>query len=826
MKYLGNQASHWRKAARVALFCAAGLGSLAVTAPALAQDQGDKQDGAAKSASDDGTDTDIIVTALRRDTSLLETPVAVSVASGDTLRQKDVVQPADLIKVTPGLTAQVGAESSRRTFRFAIRGQGGTSNNDSGVSTYFSDVPAFGVPYFYDLQNVQVLKGPQGTLFGRVTTGGAVLITPQMPTNDFSGYVDLKLGQYGRRDVEFAVGGALIPDVLAVRVSGQLVKSDGFTRNLYDGSGQDGSDGQAFRAIVKFTPTSWLTNTTIGVLDYLKDPTRSAQITNVRPVASNQARVSASVAAMNNIPCPGGICPTWYELEQQQIAAGNARSVYVSDENAINYPRINNRHWGFINTTVAKVLPHLTLKNILSYQETDAIGASQLNIDATPYPILEQILPAGKGGRSMTEEFQIQASLFDIVDLTSGVYYEHQWTPTFQQGVVIFYGVPAQYSFSKTNNDDFAVYSQATLHITDALSLTAGYRYTWSKRRTSTVSGINSATLAASTTIPSYTIPFNGVGLVRVAADLSDMPGATTTRGSFEEGTYTFAAQYQFSRDFMVYATTRKGYKPGGQNSVAPAGYLTYGPEIVTDYEIGAKLGWHMGDLHGLVSVDAYRDNYNNAQRNVTQPVCNTATPPVCRSTVFTANVAKARIQGFDIDGSVTYGWFTLGGFVTLTDGKYLVYPNSGQFVPNPALGITAADANFYAPPYDLTQMPLSNMSKWVWGLQPSIAFDKMLTGAPDIVLSGNIYHRGTFASSEPDVGPDIAKIIPGYTTVDMRLDWRNIHDTGLSVAFAVTNLTDFNGKVGGNELRTTNGINVDVFSPPRQWYFELNYKF
>src|SRR5690606_12039966 len=133
-------------------------------------------------------DGDIIVTAQRRAQSIIETPVAVSVASGEQLRSNDVTVAPDLTKMTPGLTAQIGASSgiglSRRTSRFAIRGQGG----GTGVVNYFAEVPSFGSgATFYDLENVQVIKGPVGTLFGRVTTGGAVLFAPRKPGDEFEG---------------------------------------------------------------------------------------------------------------------------------------------------------------------------------------------------------------------------------------------------------------------------------------------------------------------------------------------------------------------------------------------------------------------------------------------------------------------------------------------------------------------------------------------------------------------------------------------------------------------------------------------------------------
>src|SRR3546814_19992991 len=101
-----------------------------------------------------------------------------------------------------------------------------------------------------------------------------------------------------------------------------------------------------------------------------------------------------------------------------------------------------------------------------------------------------------------------------------------------------------------------------------------------------------------------------------------------------------------------------------------------------------------------------------------------------------------------------------------------------------------------------------------------------MIDGAPDISLSGNIYHRGSFSSSEPNVGVEAQRQIDGFTTTDVRLDWTNIGGSGLSAALAVTNLFDFNGKIGGTELRRTNGININGFSPPRPSYATHGHKF
>ncbi|MEZ5707956.1 MAG: TonB-dependent receptor [Blastomonas sp.] len=839
---------------RISLFTAVALGALAA-APAHAQTGQAEQEAADENGDNDGM---IIVTARRRDESIIETPVAVSVASGEELLKNDVTVAPDLTKMTPGLTAQMGASSglglSRRTSRFAIRGQGG----GTGVVTYFADVPSFGAgTTFYDLENVQVIKGPVGTLFGRVTTGGAVLFSPRKPTDEFEGYVDLKIGEYGRRDIEFAVGGPLIDDVLNFRVAGQMLKSNGFTRNRYDGSRQDGRDGQSFRAILEFTPTDRITNTTIASIEFLDDPSRAGIATQIRPLslgnaaveAGNLQRIAPIIAQINGIACPGGTCPTWFDAVSQSIASQQNRSVYDSNENHVSVGSINRRDIGVINTTVFEVSDTVTLKNIFSYQTGKQTGPAGQAVDATPLPMLELISLANPGAKSLTEELQVQANLLDDrLELTSGFFYEKGWSPYYQQSNVILWGgysrtaasaafcgssaqpqiAPdgtvhcyqgARISLSKGRSTDHAVYSQATFNVTDAFSLMAGYRYTWSKRSTLqyNLNSVHPALLNG--IVPTQQAIVNGMQPVLLVGPMKSF-GLTTaelaalglgpeayTTSKFEKGTWAFAAQYEFSPDFMIYATTRRGYNPGGFNSAnAPANQREYGPEIVTDYEIGAKYSWRSGPFRGLLSFDVYRDDFDDAQRNVTQPVNGTPVSNV-------ANVAKIRIKGFDLDGTISYDWFTLGGFVTLTDAKYLEYPNTGQF-------------NFFPIPFDLTTFNPANVSKWTWGIRPRVDFGRLVDGGPDISLSGNIYRRGSFSSSEPNVGPEANRQIPGFTVADVRIDWTNINDSGFSAGFAVTNLFDFNGKVGGNELQGTNGINVNVYHPPRQWYVELKYDF
>ncbi|WP_260581920.1 TonB-dependent receptor plug domain-containing protein [Sphingopyxis sp. PET50] len=175
---------------------------LLIATPAYAQTDPDDAAASAHTASDQ----EIIVTARRRDEAEQDVPMSITVVGQKDLNERGVRTIADLPSVAPGLTTSYQA-GRRGELIFSQRGQGQAFGGSApGVATYFADVPDFGTA-IYDLSNVAVLKGPQGTLFGRNTTGGAVLLTPAAPEDEWGGYLVGRLGDYKRRDVEFAVTG-------------------------------------------------------------------------------------------------------------------------------------------------------------------------------------------------------------------------------------------------------------------------------------------------------------------------------------------------------------------------------------------------------------------------------------------------------------------------------------------------------------------------------------------------------------------------------------------------------------------------------------------
>jgi len=242
---------------RKCMFRAALLAStLATSTTVAAQDLGDAEDQSGEATADAAgiMGQSIVVTARRREEDLQDVPVAVTAFSAEALERSTVQSVQDLTPITPGL--RFGVEGGKTSASVSLRGIGQTpvGGGTPGVVQYFADVPlpseGSNIPT-YDIGNIQVLKGPQGTLFGRNTLGGAILINPQAPTDNFEGYVE---GTFGRFDY-FEVEGAInIPlgDIGAFRAAGQIRRQDGRTRSLDGGPDLDNIEQDSFRC-----PCGW-----------------------------------------------------------------------------------------------------------------------------------------------------------------------------------------------------------------------------------------------------------------------------------------------------------------------------------------------------------------------------------------------------------------------------------------------------------------------------------------------------------------------------------------------------------------------------------------
>jgi iron complex outermembrane recepter protein len=813
------------------LGAAIGVSVASVCGGAWAQEAGPTKPAA---AADKGAVEELIVTARRREESLQKVPVEVSVVTTAEIDKLVVERAQDIGNIVSGLqVTQVQSQFTESRYsnpNFTIRGQSGST----GVVVYVNEVPNFPADIF-DMSGIQVLKGPQGTLFGNVTTGGAVLLQPKLPTNEFNGFVDVRAGSFNALDMEFGVGGAIIPDVLAIRVAGVSHTSTGFTHDLLNGATGDGADSQAFRVTAKLN-LGEIEDVALVAYGRNADEQRlaiplAATGTDLsgNPLAT-AGQIPASVAALNNISCVPS-CPTYLAVAQQELARQKTLGKYSAYDNDFGQTPVTETH-GFINTVKYVVNSWLTVKDIFSWSSTNVTSPGNNDVDGFSLPLVDVYIAADNGPRVYTNEINFQAQPFSTLQLTGGYYYEHDGQNNFTRTEVsqtggILAGADVGYITlaSKPESTISGFYGQGDWKILPRLTLTAGLRRTETDVidlvaptifsqcigpaglcNAITGSGINLSSPTNTLPTQQLTIPGTAEGLVLGVVD--NIPSAVRSELNAHKVTYTAAIAYEVSDDISTYLTTRTGYKPGGFNASAPVGFTSFGPELVTDWEGGIKTRWKLDDFAGTANLAIYHDDYTNIQR------AESVKSSTGFISVVTANAAAARIQGFDLDVTTRYKAFDMNAYWSYTDARYTKFPNTGEFGT--------------APPYstlDLTTQALAGVSKNRFGIRPSISLNE-LGVSEDVVLSANVYYQSSFSSQANNGIIDPLSELPGRTIFDLRADWRKVHGSNLTVSAGIQNAGNDQSLINVNDRTRTGGTALGFYQEPRTEYVEFRYAF
>ncbi|MGH6997776.1 MAG: TonB-dependent receptor plug domain-containing protein, partial [Phenylobacterium sp.] len=362
-------------------------------------------------------------------------------------------------RLVPSLTTY---QQARDEVTLSIRGQSSPGASAQGqnprVTAYFAEVPlqtgdGGGPGRFFDLQNVQVLKGPQGTFFGRNATGGAVLFEPKRPTDQFEGYAVAQYGRFDDRQLEGAVNLPLA-DQLAVRVAGKWAKRDGFTRNITTGQMQDDRDYFGGRVSALFKPGGgfesyfmfdYLSNDTNGSSAYFAGYNPDKVLTPDllegalpgMPIPLTLAGNGPSIAEFAADPAgtlPAAIAAgrvVFYPdpLLVDQLAAQQAGGPRVTLGNVDGLNKV--RAWGFTNISTLALADEVSLKNIFGYRRFKQ--RSRYDLDGVALPLLDQTTPDGwmNNLRQITEELQVQGRLLDdTLDFTIGTFLLWQKAPS------------------------------------------------------------------------------------------------------------------------------------------------------------------------------------------------------------------------------------------------------------------------------------------------------------------------------------------------------------------------------------------------------------
>ena len=729
---------------------------------------------------------EVIVTARRRDESLQQVPISITAIDQEALQRQGVSTLTDLQQLVPSAYVTGYSHGSTQQF-FSIRGQsesglntGGGAGGGPAVVGYFSEVPVpmSGPGLYYDLQSVDVLKGPQGTLFGRNTTGGAVLFEPQRPDLDkVGGYAQLLAGNYDRVQTEGAINLPVIDGKLAIRIAGQMESREGYTRDVNTGIDYDNRHYQAARIGILFEPNDAFENYFIGNYLAVKEHGPGAEL-----IAANPAASAAGVSILN------------------YLAAQQARGVRAT---ALDTPELDQGiFFNLIDKTSLKLGDDLRLRNILSYsgqrirRDDDEDGTTLVLLDSLgPAPGTWQV-----DTTTTTEELQLQGnSAGAAFNWQTGVYYESDRSPdpaqqSFTQQVVLL-----PFFFNTTDTDlggtTTGLYGQGTYKLSqllEGLSFTAGYRYTWDSLHEG-----YSQTLSAGRT------PAPGDFCLSVAGGLSYPNCAVYAAAKHGGDSYTVGFDYQATPATLLYLVSRQGYKSGGFNIVAatvgdigsPA--FSYKPETVRDVELGLKTEWSIGTLRGRTNLAVYNSWYLNAQVNTSELIDN-------EQEAVTQNAARATIRGFEMENTLQPTSSTeLSLNYSYMDAFYTRY-------------ITPLGQDLSALPY--AYAPKNKASA---GARARLPLPESIG---EIWLGGNLSYQDRVFAGFSAVTP--GSYVPSYGLLGVRADWDRINGGGLSAALFVTNLTDKVYRVTNEDLYTTIGSSTTVYGEPRMYGVTLKYQF
>jgi iron complex outermembrane receptor protein len=609
----------------------------ATSVPAIAQDQ-PAASGAEQTAGQIQTEGEIVVTARRTAENIQSVPVSVTAFGAETLRQATIRDTQDLLVKTPGVF--LAGSGGRENSNFSIRGQSKAlaGNSAPGVISYFAEVPAptlgSSIPT-YDLGSVQVLKGPQGTLFGRNTTGGAILYYPTAPSYELEGYVMGSYGNHDTRVLEGALNAPLVTDKVAVRIAGQIQKRDGWTRNIGVGDDADDLNSRAFRASLLLEPVEGISNTTI--FDYYR----------------NRSTGGASVL-YGVFGGPNGLSATGTQSAAlQQLALQRARGPRVIDSDVDAFERV--KRIGVTNRTELALAPGLDLVNIFGYRHTKVDYFS--SVDGLPTLISDGTgqIPAGLpvtvvGGRQtsdveqFTNEIQLKGRAFDDkLDWILGGFYLNS-KPVGPSGTYIpVFTLPGitdarfNYSFySEKSKALFANIGYSLDGLVEGLRLNAGFRYTWDDI---------SACVGGGTSREPVLSPDD----CRTGA-----PGITNSsvnKTSSKAPTWTVGLDWQVDPDLFLYAVSRRGYRAGGINTPTLAGSLasfqSFAPEKVTDVEVGVRSDFRAGDVAIRLNASPFIGWYSGVQ----VPVSGLNTTAACGTGPGGSNPFRSSPDG-DCDAS------------------------------------------------------------------------------------------------------------------------------------------------------------------------------
>lgn len=737
-------------------------------------------DASAQDAADVGSSNGdvIVVTAQFKSQDLQDTPIAITAVTGDMLEARGQTGIADVAAQAPNVNLQEAPATFGPAVQAYIRGVGQSDSNfalEPGVGIYVDDVYYSTLQgsmlNLVDLERVEILRGPQGTLAGQNSIGGAVKLYSKLPDGEDEGYLQALYGSYDRTEIRGGGSFTLVPGELFMRLTGAGMSSDGYVdrydyacthpgtpvRSFQVGPGcklgtEGGKSYIAGRGVLRWTPSDPLEVVLIG--DITQDESESSPSTllyvgdlNGPGVDSSPAYDLDGVLLGTASGSPFITYSPYGDFAQDTFTD----SPYVSYENYLNYePRDGTApysvpmknaldSWGFSGQINYELSENLSATSITGYREYDSVFSS-----AESSPINTSLVTNDVSHKQFSQEVRLSGQVSDIVDFTVGGYFldAHSEGGSRVQLTTL--------TFTQTDDvqqQTLAAFFNTEIHVTEALSVIGGVRYSdITKTYVYGRGGVPGNIYGGEA--PPALAPLDGLE-IEYAGDRLD---------------YRAGLQYRWTDNFMTYAQISTGFKSGGANPrpFFPAQALTHDPETLTAYEAGFKSDFF--DRRLVVNAAAFINKYDDIL--VTVPNCPTVPPRPCS---LPLNAGEADVKGFEMEARVSpVEGFSLDASLGYLDFDYKSISELGL-----SSGITLdMDAPF--------------VQEWQWSIGAQYAHDMGDLGV--ITPRIDVSYQDSFFSQPINRAP--FNEVPERTLVNARIAYHDRDDTW-RLAFEVRNLTD-----------------------------------
>ena len=725
---------------------------------------------------------EVVVTVQFREQRVQDTPVAVTAVNSEMMEARSQSDLTDIAAGAPNVTIRESVTAYGNTAALSIRGVGQFDNSfayEPGVGLYIDDVyypTVYGAQLdLLDLDRVEILRGPQGTLAGKNSIGGAVKLYSQKPTGSGQGSFETTVGNFDRLDVRASADVPVVDDVLALRLAGVLKTRDGHVdlidygcRNPSSGvprqpqSDRDcrlgtvgGQDFKGMRASLLFTPSDRLE---VGLIaDWTEDDSEPAP---TRIFAANNAAPAAAAAG----------------VDVEQFLNGGRYENYSSfsdPDRGVSVGPVNHLEgWGVSGHIQYRLTRDLSLTSITAYRTYDAHYA--VDLDGTPYALVTQFLSLGFD--SFSQEIRLSgATPSGQLNYTIGGYYfDAKGT---YDALLDFFFPPNNYYLQRDRipSDSVSGFAHVEYRPIDNLTLSGGVRYTDESK--------------------DYT--FGRISLLTDPFPLGAVNGQTFSY-SGSKWDYRISADYRWSNAVMTYVSFATGFKGGGVN---PRPYFVeqvvpFEPETLKAYEVGTKL-----DLFGRrmrLNLAAFINRYDDIQLILNQRFRNTfpASVPI--------NAGKAEMRGYEVELSATpVDAMLLDASISHLDFEY-------DSLTNDAV-LSGINYGMLAP----------FTSEWKFSAGAQYEFGTAIgTITPRIDWA----YQSEFWSNAANRPTNRT---PGYGIANARVTWEREPDAPLQLALSVTNLFDkYYDVVNYDNLYTLAGVAQGTVGRPREWALTVKYRF